>query len=44
MGNYDYAWGALIVIGVTAFMLQWSMDERAPGERVRSLPGLLSRT
>ncbi len=33
MGNYDIAWGALIVIGVTAFMLQWSMDERTPRER-----------
>ena len=27
------AWGALIVVGVTAFMLQWSMDERTPRER-----------
>ena len=33
MGNYDVAWGALIVVGVTAFMLQWSMDERTPRER-----------
>lgn len=30
MGNYNIAWGALIVIGVTAFMLQWLMDERPP--------------
>jgi predicted MFS family arabinose efflux permease len=33
-GNYDFAWGALIVIGVTAFMLQWLMDERPPRERM----------
>jgi len=32
-GNYDFAWGALIVIGVTAFTLQWLMDERPPRER-----------
>jgi predicted MFS family arabinose efflux permease len=31
-GNYDFAWGALIVIGVTAFLLQWLMDERPPHE------------
>ena len=31
-GNYDFAWGALIVIGVTAFTLQWLMDERPPRE------------
>jgi predicted MFS family arabinose efflux permease len=36
MGNYDFAWGALIVIGVTAFMLQWMMDERPPHERALS--------
>jgi predicted MFS family arabinose efflux permease len=29
-GNYDFAWGALIVIGLTAFTLQWLMDERPP--------------
>jgi predicted MFS family arabinose efflux permease len=33
-GNYDFAWAALIVIGVTAFMLQWLMDEKPPRERV----------
>ena len=33
MGNYDLAWGALIVIGVAAFTLQWLMDERPPRER-----------
>jgi len=32
-GNYDFAWGALIVIGLTAFTLQWLMDERPPHER-----------
>ena len=29
-GNYNFAWGALIVIGVTAFTLQWLMDEKPP--------------
>jgi predicted MFS family arabinose efflux permease len=33
MGNYNFAWGALIVIGLTAFTLQWFMDERPPRER-----------
>jgi hypothetical protein len=33
MGNYNFAWGALIVIGTAAFVLQWSMDERPPRER-----------
>ena len=32
-GNYDFAWGALIVIGAAAFTLQWLMDERPPRER-----------
>jgi len=32
-GNYDLAWGALIAIGLTAFLLQWMMDERPPRER-----------
>ena len=36
-GNYDFAWGALIVIGVTAFTLQWLMDEKPP--RARMLAG-----
>ncbi len=35
-GNYDFAWGALIVIGLTAFTLQWLMDERPPRERAGS--------
>ena len=29
-GSYDFAWGALIVIGFTAFTLQWMMDDRPP--------------
>jgi predicted MFS family arabinose efflux permease len=33
-GNYNFAWGALIVIGLTAFTLQWLMDESPPSERV----------
>jgi predicted MFS family arabinose efflux permease len=32
-GNYNFAWGALIVIGLAAFTLQWLMDERPPAER-----------
>ena len=31
-GNYDFAWGALIAIGLAAFTLQWLMDERPPRE------------
>jgi hypothetical protein len=33
-GNYDLAWIALIAIGITAFTLQWLMDERPPHERL----------
>ena len=33
-GNYDYAWAALIVVGATAFLLQWLMDEQPPREAV----------
>jgi len=33
MGNYNFAWGALIFIGTAAFLLQWMMDERPPRER-----------
>ena len=33
MGNYNFAWAALIVIGLTAFTLQWMMDERPPREK-----------
>jgi len=29
-GNHNLAWGALIAIGLTAFTLQWLMDERPP--------------
>src|SRR6184192_1210544 len=36
-GNYNFAWGALIAIGVAAFTLQWLMDERPP--RVRETAG-----
>jgi predicted MFS family arabinose efflux permease len=35
-GNYNFAWGALIVIGVIAFTLQWLMDERPPRELAAS--------
>src|SRR5437867_2025182 len=34
-GNYNVAWGALIAIGLTAFTLQWLMDERPPAEKKR---------
>ena len=34
-GNYNLAWGALIVIGLAAFTLQWMMDESPPAERLR---------
>jgi len=37
-GNYNFAWGALIAVGVTAFTLQWLMDERPPAERKRLEP------
>ena len=33
MGNYNFAWAALIVIGLTAFTLQWMMDEKPPREK-----------
>ena len=29
-GNYNAGWGALIVIGLAAFTLQWLMDDRPP--------------
>jgi predicted MFS family arabinose efflux permease len=35
-GNYDFAWGALIVIGFVAFTLQWMMDETPPAEHQRA--------
>ena len=31
-GNYDFAWGALIAIGLAAFTLQWLMDENPPAQ------------
>lgn len=42
MGNYNVAWGALIVIGVTAFLLQWLMDEHPPHERKSAGPPALA--
>jgi predicted MFS family arabinose efflux permease len=33
MGNYNFAWVALIVVGIAAFLLQWLMDERPPRTR-----------
>jgi predicted MFS family arabinose efflux permease len=39
-GNYNFAWGALIAIGLTAFTLQWLMDETPPtGRRSSAEPG-----
>lgn len=35
-GNYNSGWAALIVIGLAAFMLQWSMDEQPPHGRERA--------
>ncbi|HEY8067830.1 MAG TPA: MFS transporter [Burkholderiales bacterium] len=32
-GNYNAGWGALIVIGIAAFTLQWLMDDRPPPVR-----------
>ena len=32
-GSYDFAWGALVAIGLTAFTLQWLMDDRPPPVR-----------
>ena len=32
-GNYNFGWGALIVVGLTAFTLQWLMDEAPPRSR-----------
>ena len=39
-GSYDWAWAALIVIGFTAFTLQWLMDERPPREPSLETSGL----
>jgi predicted MFS family arabinose efflux permease len=35
-GRYDFAWGALIAIGLAAFTLQWLMDDRPPAELRRA--------
>ncbi|MNC89047.1 hypothetical protein D3C83_49380 [compost metagenome] len=40
-GNYNFAWGALIAIGLAAFTLQWFMDDRPPA--VRAAGGGLAR-
>jgi predicted MFS family arabinose efflux permease len=41
-GNYNAGWGALIVIGIAAFTLQWLMDDRPPPVRRQSVhPGLV---
>ena len=37
-GNYNFAWGALIVIGLAAFTLQWLMDEKPPAAQMRLAP------
>ena len=36
-GSYNFAWGALVAIGLLAFTLQWLMDERPPLERRAAL-------
>jgi predicted MFS family arabinose efflux permease len=36
-GSYSFGWGALIVIGLTAFTLQWLMDERPPRQPRRTV-------
>lgn len=38
-GDYDFAWAALIAVGVGAFALQWLMDERPPPARLSASPG-----
>jgi predicted MFS family arabinose efflux permease len=34
LGSYNFAWGALILVGAAAFILQWMMDEEPPRERL----------
>ncbi len=34
-GSYDFAWGALIAIGLAAFLLQWLMDDRPPEAKLQ---------
>ncbi len=41
-GSYDVAWGALIAVGLSAFALQWLMDERPPRERSGAGAGAVS--
>jgi predicted MFS family arabinose efflux permease len=43
-GNYDAAWAALIVIGLTAFTLQWLMDERPRSDIGKSGPAIQGAT
>jgi predicted MFS family arabinose efflux permease len=37
-GNYDFAWGALITVGLAAFALQWLMDESPPKQHSGLVP------
>jgi predicted MFS family arabinose efflux permease len=37
-GNYNFAWGALIAIGLAAFTLQWQMDESPPKAHAGLVP------
>ena len=37
-GNYNFAWGALIAIGLAAFTLQWLMDENPPKQHAGLVP------
>lgn len=37
-GNYNFAWGALIAIGLMAFTLQWLMDENPPRANLSLAP------
>ncbi|HEY7788826.1 MAG TPA: MFS transporter, partial [Casimicrobiaceae bacterium] len=39
-GNYNAGWAALIAVGLAAFLLQWSMDERPPRRRGPAAPPL----
>jgi len=34
-GSYSTAWIALVAVGLSAFALQWAMDDRSPAERNR---------
>ncbi len=37
-GNYNFAWGALVAIGLAAFTLQWLMDESPPRAHAGLVP------